>query len=75
MIALRLENVELKIKFDHSDKEGAYLCYELSTSKMDSLKANDKASRLEIDMEDLQNSLKERQETIMFLKSKIATLQ
>lgn len=53
VIALRQENADLKTKLDHSDKDGACLGYELSALKMNSLKVNDKASRLKIGMEDL----------------------
>lgn len=74
MVTLRQENVDLKTKLDYSDMEGAYLGYEISTSKNDSLEANDRLSRLEMGMEDFQKALKERQDTMLSLECQIATL-
>lgn len=75
LVSLRQENVDHKTKLKHWDKEVARLGYELSTWKIDNLEVENRVSRLEMEMEDFQNALKDRQEIILAWESQIATLQ
>lgn len=64
---LRDKNVGLKNQLDHSNNEVVRLHHELSAPNKDSIEANDRVSRLELEMKDVQNALKHREEMIISL--------